>query len=197
MAEAIKNVGVAGLIAGVIFGVIFGVIMLLFAGMTASVFQNMGVDIVGLFSILVVAVVILYPILAVVFFLIQSAILFISAKLFGGKGDFTTPTHLISLPYAALVSIDALLSIPGMIPFIGFFFFILSFLIPIYALSPLTTALKEAHDYGTIRAVLTWFAPFIAIMVLLVILIILLLSPLFHHSQQLLHNPLPYYPGYH
>jgi len=98
---------------------------------------------------------------------------------------------LISLPYAALVSIDALLSIAGMIPFIGFLFFLLSFLTPIYALSPLTTALKEAHDYSTIRAVLTWFAPFMVIMILLVILIILLLMPLFHYLQQMLHNTPP------
>jgi len=68
LVNAIKNVGVAGLIAGVIFGFILGVIMLLFASVTASVFQNIGVNIVGLLSVLVVAVIILYPIPTVFFF---------------------------------------------------------------------------------------------------------------------------------
>lgn len=189
--EAIKNVGVAGSAAGVVYALIFGVFLFFFANMMEGII-GVKADIGIALVLTIITIIILYPIFTIIGFLIASGFLFISAKIFGGKGSFTTQTYLISLPYAALILIEVVLGILNMIPFIGFLFSLLSLLVFIYLLSPLTIALKETHNYSTIRAVLTWLLPGIIIMILFVILIILFILPIFSELMSQTYPPTYY-----
>jgi len=163
---AVKNVGVsAGLVLVVMYVLILGSIF----GITLIFGGGKGlIDIIGkglMSGIMVVSVItILFSIIFIIIFLIESGILFLFAKIFGGKGSFTTQTYLISLPYAALIWIGVVTSfILSMNPIIVY----------IYALYPVAMALKESHNYSTIKAGLT-LLPAILFIILLIISSILL-----------------------
>lgn len=107
--------------------------------------------------------IILYPILNVVGWLLGSAIYYMFAKLLGGKGDYTKQSYLMSLYIAPLSIVSAILV---SIPVVGIW---LSFFVTVFGLYLLTFALKEAHNYSTDKAVLTWLIPFIILVIILLI----------------------------
>jgi len=176
LVEAVKIVGITGFILSIFYAISYVISTFLFADMMT----NMGMadaywgesGSMGMVLLVGILIVILCFIFNILFFLIQSGLLFIFAKLFGGKGDFSTQTYLISLPYAALTLIEIPFVIFNIIPFIGFLFSLVSLLIWIYGLYPLTIALKETHDYDTMKAVLTWVVLILIIVVIPTILIV-------------------------
>ncbi len=105
-----------------------------------------------------------FPVIVIVSFLFESLILFILAKILGGKGDFSTHTYLISLLTAPLV----VLSLVGLIPIMGWVLYIP---IALYSLHPLTIALRESHGFSVARAVLTWLIPFIVLILIRILFI--------------------------
>lgn len=148
LSEALKNIGLAGLIAGVIQAI---AVLALSASLFSVVFAA--------------ASIILMPIVSIVAMFIGSGVLYLLAKVFGGKGDFNTQTYLFSLYQAPIILIASLVSF---IPFAGT---IIVFVIELYALYLLTFALKETHNYSTGRAVATWLVPMVILIVITVALI--------------------------
>ena len=153
LGDAIKNVGLAGLICGVIFGLLFG----LFGGLSFG-------DITFLIIALMLSIIV-FPIVIIISLLFESLIFFILAKILGGGGDFSTQTYLISLFTAPLV----IISLVQFIPVIGW---ILGILIMLYSLYPLTIALRESHGFSIARAILTWLIPYIVLILILILLIV-------------------------
>ncbi len=96
-------------------------------------------------------------------------VLFIFARLLGGKGSFGAQSYAQSLFYAPLAVIQQVLAV---MPVIGRPLF---FLMAVYSLLPTTTSLKAAHGYSTWRAVVTWLMP-IVLNVLVVFVIVMVLS---------------------
>jgi hypothetical protein len=96
-------------------------------------------------------------------------VLFIVARLLGGKGSFGTRAYAQSLFYAPLAIVQQVLVITPV------------FARPLFALAavcsliPTTTSLKAAHGYSTLCAVLTWAAP-IVLNVLAVMAVIMVVS---------------------
>ncbi len=82
-------------------------------------------------------------------------VLFIFARLLGGKGSFGGQAYAQSLFYAPLAVIQQVLAV---IPVVGRALFVL---VAIYSLVPTTTSLKAAHGYSTLRAVITWLMPIV------------------------------------
>ena len=80
-------------------------------------------------------------------------VLFIFARLLGGKGSFGTQTYLQSIFYAPLSIVQQIIAV---IPIIGRPLF---FLVAIYSLIPTTTSLIASHGYRSWRAVATWLMP--------------------------------------
>lgn len=146
LGEAIKNVGVAGLIGGVIRGLFVG-LEVAFGGVTFLIIA------------LILGIIIL-PIVCIIVFLLCSLIYFIFANILGSKGNFTTQTYLISLFTAPLI----ILSLLEFIPSVGW---VLGILIILYSLYPLTIALRESHGFSTARAILAWLIPWLIIVLLL------------------------------
>jgi len=155
------NLVIAGLIAGFFSGLAafagvstFGIAAGLGAGMMGA-----GLGIMAFVFSLIVT-----PIVAVLFWLIGSGVLYIFAMIFGGKGNYTKQSYLISLYYAPIMVIGAILAI---IPIIGG---ILAFLVMLYGLYLLTLALKQAHQVTMGKAVAIWLIPVVVIALLVAVL---------------------------
>lgn len=96
-------------------------------------------------------------------------VLFIFARLLGGKGSFGVQAYAQSLFYAPLAIIQQVFAV---MPVVGRPLF---FLLAIYSLVPTTSSLKAAHGYSTWRAVITWLMP-ILLNVLVVFVIVMILA---------------------
>jgi len=107
-------------------------------------------------------------IFGVIGYYIGQAILWIFAKLFGGKGNLTLQANLLATFVAPLTVVTSIL---GLIPAVGW---ILNFLVWLYELVLLTFGLQVAHDYTRGKAVLTWLVPLIILLILLLILFLIL-----------------------
>jgi len=156
--KATLNILVASVIGGLvlaIFALILGSVVGGFLGKLAG--AGIGAALGFGFAVMLFIWVVIGSILSL---LIGSAILLLFAKIFGGKGDYTLQTYLISLPMSALVLISGVL---GWIPILGG---IISFIASIWYLYPLTIVLKQTHKYTTGKAVLTWLIPAIIITII-------------------------------
>ncbi len=96
-------------------------------------------------------------------------VLFIFARLLGGKGSFGAQAYAQSLFYGPLAIVQQVLAV---IPGVGRLLFML---LAAYSLVPTTTSLKAAHGYSTWRAVTTWLMP-ILLNILVVFGIVMMLS---------------------
>jgi len=96
-------------------------------------------------------------------------VLFIFARILGGKGSFRSQSYVQSLFYAPLALVQQVVAV---FPGVGRAVFIL---VAAGSLIPTTTSLKAAHGYSSVRAVLTWVIPII-LNVVVVTAVILLVS---------------------
>ncbi len=96
-------------------------------------------------------------------------VLFIFARLLGGKGSFGAQAYAQALFYGPLAVVQQVFAV---IPSVGRPLF---FLLAVYSLVPTTTSLKAAHGYSTLRAVITWLMP-ILLNVVVVFAVIMMLS---------------------
>jgi len=80
-------------------------------------------------------------------------VLFIVARLLGGKGSFGTQAYVQSLFYAPLAILQQVVVVTPTLarPLFA--------LLAVCSLIPTTTSLKAAHGYSMLRAVLTWRPP--------------------------------------
>ncbi len=143
LSEAAKHIGLAGLIAGAVSAAI--------TLLTVSL---------STFSTIALFLVILLPISSIISLIIGSGIIYLFAKLFGGRGGYNTQTYLFSLYQAPILLLTTLIAF---IPFAGA---LINIAIAVYSLYLLTLALKEAHGYSTGRAVATWLLPIAVIIIL-------------------------------
>jgi hypothetical protein len=97
-------------------------------------------------------------------------VLFIFARLLGGKGSFGAQAYAQSLFYAPLAVVQQVFAVT---PIIGRPLF---FLLAVYSLLPTTTSLKAAHGYSTVRAVITWLLPILLNVVVVYVVVMLLIA---------------------
>ncbi len=159
LTEGAKHIAVAGVISGFIMGLYQLIVGVEIASELFPMYSPpTGVE--AFFSSLI-----LTPIVSVIGWLIVSAILFVLALMFGGKGNYKTQSYLYAIYSAPLSVISTIVSL---IPFAGP---LLAFIALLYGLYLLTMALKEAHQYSTIKAVLTWLVPVLIIAVIVIVAI--------------------------
>jgi hypothetical protein len=94
-------------------------------------------------------------------------VLFLFARLLGGKGSFGTQSYVQSLFYGPLALVQ---QVAAAIPDVGRLLFAL---VAASSLIPTTTSLKAAHGYSSVRAVLTWVIPIILNVVVIIGVVIL------------------------
>jgi hypothetical protein len=161
IADGAKNLLIAGLIAGFITGI--GIFLIPGVADVLSLLGGFGA---GIGAMAFIAALIGMPIMLIIQWFIIGIIYYIFAKIFGGKGTYTNQIYLMALymaPIAIIQAILALIYVP-----VGSFTVgaILGWIVSLYALYPLTMALKEAHAYDTMKAVATWLVPLVIILVL-------------------------------
>lgn len=154
--EGIKQVGLAGLIVGFFIG------LTLALEWNVAAFRGAGAEVFLALSprVKFVSTLIMVPIMSIIRWLVLGVVIYIFAKLFRGKGDFKTQVYLMALYVAPITLLSGIL---GLIPVAGL---VLSALVSIYALYPLTMALKEAHDFNMMKAVLCWIIPLIILLII-------------------------------
>lgn len=82
-------------------------------------------------------------------------VLFLFARMLGGKGSFGAQSYVQSLFYGPLALVQQVVVV---IPAAGR---VLFFLVAVISLCPTTTSLKAVHGYSSVRAILTWVLPVI------------------------------------
>ncbi len=92
-------------------------------------------------------------------------VLFLFARLLGGKASFGQQAYLQSLFYAPLAIVQQIFAV---MPAVGRPLFILT---AICSLIPTTTSLKAAHQYSAARAILTWVSPVVLNVVVVTVII--------------------------
>ena len=94
-----------------------------------------------------------------------TGVLWVIAKLLGGKGSFAQQYYLSALYLAPFAVINLLTNIFGIFsPLLALLVNLLTF---IYGLYLLTLVLKEAHEFSTLRAVAAWLILVVFVVVLL------------------------------
>jgi hypothetical protein len=111
--------------------------------------------------------VLLVPLGVVYGFYSFQIVLFLFARMLGGKGSFETQSYLQSLFYGPLALVQQVVVV---IPAAGRVLFAL---VAVGSLYPTTTSLKAAHGYSSVRAVLTWVLPVLLNIVVVVGVIVL------------------------
>jgi hypothetical protein len=95
-------------------------------------------------------------------------VLFLFARILGGKGSFGAQSYAQSLFYSPLALVQQVLAV---IPVAGLPLFLL---VAAASLIPTTTSLKAAHEYSTVRAILTWVLPVVLNVVVVTGIVILI-----------------------
>jgi hypothetical protein len=116
----------------------------------------------------------------VIGFYLGSGIFYVLARIFGGQGDFSTQSYLLSLFEVPLGIVVAVLSLVSAIPVAGTCIAgIASLGVSAYTLILLVRALKVAHDMTTGRVVTAVLVPVVILLLVpcLVILALTLMGP--------------------
>jgi hypothetical protein len=111
---------------------------------------------------------IIVPCAAVYGFYTFEIVLFIVARLLGGKGSFGTQAYVQSLFYAPLTVVQQVMAV---IPIVGRLLFAL---VAVYSLLLTTTSLKAVHGYSTLWAILTWVIPILLNIIVFMIVVLLI-----------------------
>ncbi len=153
--EAFKDVAVAGILLGVSAG--FGIFLSILLGLGIAgpsgmnIMSNFGSGLGIAFAVGAwIMSIVLTPIEMIIGWLIGSLLLWIVAKILGGKADYSEQTTNLSFVQAPAMLASAVVA---WIPVIGS---ILAGLVWLYTLYPLTINLRETHRFSTEKAVLTW-----------------------------------------
>jgi hypothetical protein len=92
--------------------------------------------------------------------LVVNGIMYLIAKAFGGKGNFTQQFYFYSLFGVPVTLLSGAL---GFIPVLGGY---ASMILSVYVLWPLTLSIKQAHKLSTMKAVLAWLIPMIVALII-------------------------------
>ena len=127
--------------------------------------------------------ILVYPCFALIItpisFYLSNGLMFVSAKILGGKGKFSGQVYLYSLFFLPLGLISSLASLFQLIPIVGsVIVYIVTAAIFILTILFTVRILKVAHSFTTGRALLTLLIPFVLFLIpACVIGILVLLGP--------------------
>jgi hypothetical protein len=105
------------------------------------------------FGVIFIVIFITTLITTPLFFVIASGLQFLSAKLFGGSGDFKSHLYLLALIQVPFTIVGGVITLLSNLPSISFVAGLLSLGLLIFTLIIHIRAVKAVHDLGTGRAV--------------------------------------------
>jgi hypothetical protein len=116
----------------------------------------------------------------VLFFALGVALIQLVARMFGGQGTYNQLLYAASAIYVPVALASSVLSLLGLIPFVGFCFGILGFALAIYSLVLNIMAVKGINGFGYGAAIGSVFIPVLAIFLVIfccVLIVTLALGP--------------------
>jgi len=170
IAKGVVPYAIIGLVIGIPLGAVIALAATLF-----STFFHAGAPLLGLGLSAIVVLPLVCLAVIVVASLVGEGILFLFARLLGGRGSFAQQYYLSSLivfPAAFLGFIGMLL---GLIPFLGA---LASLALSIYAFYLHVLAVKEAHGFSVLRAFAAVILPAAIVFFLVVLLLFAALASL-------------------
>ncbi len=154
LGKGIINYIIAGLISGIIAWIVAMIAPgLLPGGPTAA-------------AAIGIATVIISPIMAVIGSLIGIGIVWIFAKLFGGKGTYTSLYYLVSIVAVPFAVLNIVQYIPAVGPILGL-------LVGLYALYIYVLAVMSSQELTMGKAILAVVVPIIIVAIIVAILVVI------------------------
>ena len=135
-----------------------------------------GLNVVG--AIAAAVLILLFPIIFLVIGFVGSIVLFILAKIFGGKGGFVEQTFAFTLIVGAWVAMSAPFDVLGGIILVGFLFKIVSLLIGVYNIYNAYLVVKGVHQLSSKRAAAVVLIPLAVGIILYAALVAMALAAL-------------------
>lgn len=160
--QAVKNI----LKASFIYALIILAILLIYPSIELDFISKILINNLNIYSSFLYLFFI--PMISLTFFIFLSSLLYISARIFNGYGNFSTQSYLLSLLFSAII----LSGILQFLPFIGKF--MLS-LILLYSMKPLLILTKVVHKFELRKVILTLFF-FIILLFLAFFIVLVFLS---------------------
>ncbi len=127
--------------------------------------------VVGIGLIIIgILLIVLYFATPILSWLFVSALQYITAKLLGGKADFTTHAYLVALSVASATFATIPFVFLGFVPCVNIFAEAVRTLIILYGLYLQYKAIRIAHTVGAPQAIIALFMPLIATIAIVIIL---------------------------
>lgn len=126
-----------------------------------------------IFFVLLIGTLILTPLI----FFIAGGLQFLGARIFSGSGDFKSHLYLLALIQVPFTILGGVLSMVGLVSFMGFVTLPVGFVLSIYTLIITVRAVKAAHNLPTGRAVAGVFLLPIILTAILGCLLVIFFGP--------------------
>lgn len=157
LGSGLQHLAVGFVISGIISAILIFISSII-AGPSAAAVGDIGLMAV-VFSIMVVFSIIV----GFIGPLLGAGLIWIMAKILGGKGEYGQQLHMTSAPLAFLMVVTSILNI---IPLAGA---LIGILLNLYYLYPMTVAIREAHKFSTLKAIAAWLLPIIIVVIIVFI----------------------------
>lgn len=151
LGSGLQHLAVGFVISGIISAILIFISSII-AGPSAAAVGDIGLMAV-VFSIIV----------GFIGALLGAGLIWIMAKILGGKGEYGQQLHMTSAPLAFLMVVTSILNI---IPLAGA---LIGILLNLYYLYPMTVAIREAHKFSTLKAIAAWLLPIIIVVIIVFI----------------------------
>jgi len=145
-------------------------------GIITTLLMPKELSLVPVITVIIIGIIIILAYFAapIVAWLFVSTLQYITARLLGGKGDFTTHAYLVALSIASAIVATIPFVFLELVPCIGIFAAAVRTVIILYGLYLQYKAIKTAHSIGTVQAVVALFIPYIVIVAIVLILWLLI-----------------------
>ncbi|MDO8554495.1 MAG: hypothetical protein Q7S22_06825 [Candidatus Micrarchaeota archaeon] len=172
MTKEMKN---ASIMQGVKDRVISILPMSFLVGLFYAVLMLIGGQIVTGILVFFGALIIL-PIFIVLFGLFGDGIVWVFAKILGGKGKYSTHFYVNSLVCAGGMIVSTVLFIPSMIPCIGYVFSLLSLPVTVYEIYLQMKTVRMVHGISRNRAAAAVLLPIIIIVAIMILFYVMVIA---------------------
>lgn len=170
-ADTMKGVKTVALV-GAIYGLLLALAQVVLGGLNfLGGNAGMGALFAGLGIVSIIILPIVFALLMVIFSVILIGVVWIVAKLLGGKGTFADNYYLYSRLAFPTFVIGAVLFILGLIPVVGVLFGLISFVFNIYMLYVFVILVSVANKVSKARAIVILLIPAVIFFILFVVVI--------------------------
>lgn len=184
LGDGVKDLLVSSIPYAILSGIVTLVNELIFGGNILS----------GILSFIMSVV--LLPIVVLVAMLLGTGVVWVIAKVLGGKGTYTSQFYLSALVASGGLVISTVLVIPTAIPLIGLIFAIVSFVIGLYQIYLYMKLVRMTHSVSRVVAAISVLLPLAVVAIILFVLFAAMVAAIMGSAAMMGASNSGYYGGY-